>query len=99
MDHNKRGKAVECYTILKTTLDICESKSFDIFLSHALVDKPFVLPIYRQLCKLGYKIWIDMHEMGHKIQDSMNEGILESTVRLYNSIQYFTIQYPTINTI
>ena len=47
MDHNKRGKAVECYIILKTALDIYRSKAFDIFLSHALVDKPFVLPIYR----------------------------------------------------
>ena len=50
---------------------------------------------FRQLCNLGYKVWIDSNEMGHKIQVSMNEGVEKSSVRLCYTI---TIQCNT-NTI
>jgi len=78
IDHNKRKTAQECYIILKASYDVYLRGEFDIFFSHPWEDKPFLKFIYRILCRLGYRVWYDKNEMGHRTDKSMATGILQS---------------------
>ena len=77
-DRNTRPKAIDCYEILKHTHDVLSKDEYDIFFSHLWMEKPFLRFIYRLLCRLGYRVWYDMNNMGHRTDQSMEEGIRQS---------------------
>lgn len=74
------------------------SKKYDVFLSHASVDKEkFVQPLYDRLESSGIKCWIDEKEIawGDSIPKKINEGIKNSKyVMLILSEQYISRVWP-----
>ena len=57
-----------------------QNKKFDIFFSHAWVDKPLLSYVYRCLVSLGYRVWYDQYDMGYDLKVSMEQGIANSKV-------------------
>lgn len=81
-DRDKRVTATECYSIISHNLHVVNSKNFDIFFSHAWVDKRVLSYVFAWLTSLGYRVWYDQNEMGYDLQASMREGIAKSTIVL-----------------
>ncbi len=81
-DRKRRKTASECYAIAVQAFNVVSSKKFDIFLSHAWVNKGVENPIHAWLTSLGYRVWIDVREMGHNLDESMKEGTASSSVFL-----------------
>lgn len=85
-NRDNRPTAVNCYNILKFEFDIlCEGK-YDIFFSHLWAKKPFLKYIYRLLARMGYRVWYDINDMGHLLNEAMEKGIFDSKVRISHSI-------------
>ena len=81
-DRSKRMTATECYGTITHVLNVVSSKKYDIFFSHAWVDKCVLKNIMAWLTDLGYRVWYDEIDMGNNIPASMSEGIANSTVVL-----------------
>ena len=79
-ERSKRKSAVECLSILQYNLDLLSTGHFDVFFSHAWVDKPLLCHVYHTLTKLGYRVWYDQTDMGHDIKESTKRGIASSKV-------------------
>ncbi len=58
-DRSVMMNAVECYGAITHALNIESKKSFDIFLSHAWVDKSVCSHIMALLTDLGFRVWYD----------------------------------------
>jgi serine/threonine protein kinase len=71
----KRRSAQYCSEKLTEIFNRFSEGKYDIFLSHAWVDKPIVQYIHRYLCRFGYRIWIDVEDMGWDLEYSMTQGI------------------------
>jgi serine/threonine protein kinase len=81
-DRGKRKSAVECLSILSTEWEILKGGVFNIFFSHAWKNKPFLSHVHRLLVRNGYRVWYDMTDMGHDLEESMIKGIENSKVTL-----------------
>jgi hypothetical protein len=79
-DRSKRYSAVECHSTIDYHFHLMSEEKFDIFFSHAWVNKPLLSHVYRMLTKAGYKVWYDMNDMGHDLNESMKQGIQNSAV-------------------
>ena len=77
-DRRSRKTAVECYSILNHAYELMRLDIWDIFFSHAWVNKPFLQHIYRLLTQSGFRVWLDQNEMGYDLQNSMRAGIANS---------------------
>lgn len=82
VDRSIRLTAADAYSTILHNLQVVSSKQFDIFFSHAWVDKCVLANIHVWLTKLGYRVWYDANEMGYNLQDSMRNGIKRSTIVL-----------------
>lgn len=75
--------ASECFVLLKQALSNLQQQHFDVFCSHQWNHhKGFVRRVSRSLQSMGYRVWFDELDMGHKIQQSMDEGVQKSKVFL-----------------
>ena len=81
-DRSKRWTASKCFMAINREYDLLATKEFDVFYSHRWASKPFLSHLYNLLCEAGYKVWYDVHHMGHDMVKSMEEGIEKSTVVL-----------------
>jgi hypothetical protein len=79
-DRAKRNTSLQIYNIIKQHNDVMEGKRFDIFFSHAWVNKPFLSQIYYELTKLNYRVWYDQNDIGSDIKESMDFGVKNSTI-------------------
>jgi serine/threonine protein kinase len=81
-DRLQRKSSLECLILLQSIYQIINSKKYHIFISYSWKNQDFIEIIYYLLSKLGYYIWLDISSMGHSLQDSMKEGIANSSVIL-----------------
>jgi serine/threonine protein kinase len=79
-DRSTRLPAMECVSLLDYHCNRLAEQKFDIFFSHAWVNKPFLSHAYRMLARAGYRVWYDMQEMGYNLKESMHRGIVNSCV-------------------
>lgn len=58
-----------------------EPETWDIFMSHASVDKPYVEPLVEELKKAGVKVWYDKHVLswGEHLRPGINKGLVNSS--------------------
>jgi serine/threonine protein kinase len=82
VDRSKRKSAIECLSILSTECELLKGGEFDIFFSHASKNKPFLSHVHRLLVRNGYRVWYDITEMGHDLEECMIDGIEHSKVIL-----------------
>jgi serine/threonine protein kinase len=81
-ERSQRKLAVECYAILNNVVNVYLKGRYDIFFSHAWVDKPFLSHVYYMLVRRGYRVWYDQNDMGFDLHESMKDGIANSNVVL-----------------
>jgi hypothetical protein len=67
---------------LNDALSVVISEKFDIFFSHAHVDKIVLEHVVEWLTKLGYRVWYDKNDMGSNIPSSISKGIANCSVVL-----------------
>jgi serine/threonine protein kinase len=79
-ERSKRKSAIECLSILSQECEILKGGEFDIFFSHAWKNKPFLSHVHRLLVRSGYRVWYDVTDMGHDLEESMIKGIENSKV-------------------
>jgi serine/threonine protein kinase len=79
-DRSARKTAIECVQALQLNQQLFDENKFDIFLSHAWVDKPLLSQVFFLLTKIGYRVWYDQNDMGSDLQHSMRSGIENSKV-------------------
>jgi serine/threonine protein kinase len=81
-DRSQRKSSLECLILLQSIYQIISSRKYHIFISYSWKNQDFIVFIYYLLSKLGYCIWLDISSMGHALQDSMSEGIANSSAIL-----------------
>ncbi len=78
----------------RTTLEMNETKTFDIMISYSHKDKNLCQQIYKELTKAGYSIWIDFDQMHGNVMDAMAQAIEQShTVIICMSEEYRKSNY------
>lgn len=77
-----RPTAAQCYAICSPLYESMIDQTYDIFLSHTWSSKPFVANIFTYLKKTVYRVWYDVHDMGHNLKEFMRNGVANSTVFL-----------------
>lgn len=57
-----------------------ESRRWDVFISHASPDKPYVEPLVKALNDAGVTVWYDKEvlEWGDRLRPKINEGLIKS---------------------
>jgi hypothetical protein len=68
------------FAILNQYNLVLSCQSFDIFFSHAWVNKDFLSHVYHFLYFSGYRVWYDQNDMGYDLDNSMHTGIKNSQV-------------------
>ena len=61
VDRKKRMSAAQCYGVLQQARSVHMQGSFDLFFSHAWIDKALLSHVYRLLVREGYKVWYDQY--------------------------------------
>lgn len=70
---------------------------FDLFLSHASEDKPYVVPLAAELTTRGYRVWLDSTELklGDSLTEKIDEGLANSRFGIVIlSTHFFAKQWP-----
>jgi hypothetical protein len=78
-----RPSARELCDGLRSARELIESGRFDVFLSHCWngdTHAPATTFVLRALRDSGFRVWVDVDQMGHALKTSMREGIAASTV-------------------
>ena len=81
-DRRVRPQAIQAFYSLNHLFDTLSSQSYDIFFSHTWADKYLLRYVYAALVEAGYRVWYDENEMGWNLEESMRNGIAQSTVFL-----------------
>ncbi len=78
----ERKSSLDCFVSLSQCKDRLSRSFYNIFMSYTWADQEFVKVIYRFLVRQGYRIWLDLDDMGHELNPSMQMGIANSQVCL-----------------
>ena len=81
-DRSKRISALEAYSKCEFLSKSFSNDSFDIFFSHAWINKPFLVYVFNELTKSGYRVWYDQNDMEYDLKKSMVDGISKSKMVL-----------------
>jgi hypothetical protein len=81
---NARPSIKAARKVLEDALSVVQNGKFSIFLSYSWgpapehFRQPLARQVYEQLRDAGFRVWMDVYEMKHKIDTSMKEGINNS---------------------
>ena len=73
---------------------VSEPTMFDIMISYSHKDEAICKPIYEELVKAGYRVWIDFDQIHGNVMDAMAQAIEQSeTILICMSEQYRRSNY------
>ncbi len=81
-ERKERLPASHCLSAIQSAYDQFQGGNFDLFFSHAWVNKDILSHLQIILVRNGYRVWYDEINMGFSLKDSMKQGITSSKIIL-----------------